>query len=60
MNDDDEIDPAVEASDSAMVEQVAVDAMADDSVPPLTKAQINLGRFSLAKVRIIIMPVLFT
>lgn len=50
MEDDDEIDPAVEMSDSVMVDQVAAEADADGSLPPLTRAQITLGRFSLSKV----------
>jgi hypothetical protein len=50
IEDDDEIDPAVEMSDSAMVDEVAAEADADGSLPPLTRAQTNLGRFSLSKV----------
>ena len=52
MEDGDEIDPAVESSDSAMVDEAAAETDADDSLPQLTHEQVNLGRFSLSKVRI--------
>lgn len=45
--DGDEVDPSVEASDAAMVEEVAAKVNADSPLPPLTRAEINLGRFSL-------------
>ena len=48
--DADEIDASVEASDAAIVDKVAAEVNADDSLPTLTRAKINLGRFSLSKV----------
>jgi len=48
--DADEIDASVEASDAAIVDEVAAEVNADDSLPTLTRAEINLGRFSLSKV----------
>jgi len=56
-DDGDDIDPAVQSSDSAMVDEAAAEADADDSLPQLTQEQINLGRFSLSKVRIVVEPV---
>jgi hypothetical protein len=53
MGDSDEIDPAVQLSDSAMVDEVAAETDADGSLPQLTPEQINLGRFSLSKVCIV-------
>ena len=53
-NDDedngDKLDPSVEASDKAMVDQVAKDAGGSSELPPLTRAQVNLGRFAITKV----------
>lgn len=43
MEDDDEIDPAVEMSDSAMVNEAAAEADADGSLPPLTQALSKVG-----------------
>jgi hypothetical protein len=48
--DGDEVDPLVEASDAAMIEEVAAKVNADSPLPPLTRAEINLGHFSLSKV----------
>jgi len=53
MEDSDKIDPAVQLSDSAMVDEVAAETDADGSLPQLTPEQINLGRFSLSKVCIV-------
>jgi hypothetical protein len=50
MEDGDKIDPAVESSDSAMVDEAAAETDADDSLPQLTHEQVNLGQFSLSKV----------
>ena len=46
----DEIDASVEASDAAIVDKVAAEVNTDDSLPTLTRAEINLGCFSLSKV----------
>ena len=48
--DGDEIDPSVEESDATAVDAVAAEAEADTTLPSLTQADINLGRFSVAKV----------
>jgi hypothetical protein len=53
MEDSDKIDPAVQLSDSAMVDEVAAETDADGSLPQLTPEQITLGRFSLSKVCIV-------
>ena len=47
--DTDEIDPAVEASDTAIVNEVAAE-LDTETLPSLTREEINLGRFSLSKV----------
>ena len=47
--DKDEIDPAVQASDDTVVDEVAVEAD-HDGLPPLTRAEVNLGRFAITKV----------
>jgi hypothetical protein len=47
--DTDEIDPAVEANDNAMVNEVAAE-LDTETLPSLTCEEINLGRFSLSKV----------
>ena len=51
-NDNDELEPSVEASDNAMVDAVAAEVGEDDSgdVLPLTRAEVNLGRFEITKV----------
>lgn len=48
--DADKLDASVEASDARMVDQVAEEVEGDYALPSLTRAEINLGRFSLAKV----------
>ncbi|KIM91753.1 hypothetical protein PILCRDRAFT_83832 [Piloderma croceum F 1598] len=45
MEDSDEIDPAVQLSDSAMVDEVAAETDADGSLPQLTPEQITLANF---------------
>jgi len=51
IEDADELEPSVEASDSAMVDQVAAELEEDSAdMPPLTRAEINLGRFAITKV----------
>lgn len=58
-DEDDTLDPAVERSDTFMIEEVALqldqeDADGEDSVGqrlrPLTREEITLGQFSIAKV----------
>jgi hypothetical protein len=46
----DETDPSVEASDKAVVEGVVADVELDGRLPPLTRDEVNLGRFSVLKV----------
>ena len=46
----DEIDPSVEASDVAIVKEVAVETDKQADTPVLTCADINLGRFAVMKV----------
>jgi hypothetical protein len=46
----DEIDPSVEASDAAIVKEVAAETDEQADVPVLTRADINLGRFAVTKV----------
>jgi hypothetical protein len=51
-DNDDEIDSAVEASDNAMVDDIVRDLEQDSfGEEMLTREDINLGRFSLSKVR---------
>jgi hypothetical protein len=47
--DTDKIDPAVEANDNAMVDEVAAE-LDTETLLSLTREEINLGRFSLSKV----------
>jgi hypothetical protein len=51
-DDNDELEPSVEASDNAMVDVVAAEVEEDDSgdVAPLTRAEVNLGHFAITKV----------
>jgi len=53
-DDNDELEPSVEASDNAMVDAVAAEVDEDDlgDVPPLTRAEVNLGRFAITKVQL--------
>jgi len=50
VDDSDNIDPAVQASNSAIIDKVAAETDADNSLPQLTQEKINLGQFSLFKV----------
>jgi hypothetical protein len=51
-DDDDEIDSAVEASEKAMGDDIVRDLEQDSfGEEMLTREDINLGRFSLSKVR---------
>jgi hypothetical protein len=51
IEDADELEPSVEASDNAMVDQVATELEEGSAdMPPLTRAEINLGRFAITKV----------
>ena len=47
-DDEDEVDPSVEASDNAMIDEVAAEA--DAELPALTRAEVNLGCFAITKV----------
>jgi hypothetical protein len=52
-DDNDELEPSVEASDNAMVDVVAAEVGEDSGdVPPLTQAEVNLGHFAITKVRL--------
>lgn len=44
------IDPSVEASDAAIVEEVALEANEQEDIPALTHAEVNLGCFAVTKV----------
>lgn len=47
----DELDPSVEASDNAVVDDVAAEVNEDSiGLPPLSRADLNLGRFAITKV----------
>lgn len=52
-DDDDEIDPSVQASDAMMVDEALVDLDYTDRVPSLTTSEAKLGRFSVAKVSLL-------
>jgi hypothetical protein len=50
-DDSDELEPSVEVSDNAMVDAVAAEADEEAvDLPPLTREEINLGRFAVTKV----------
>jgi hypothetical protein len=51
----DEIEPAVEDNDSARIDEVIeeIDADPNRRVPALTEQEIKLGRYSVAKVRVL-------
>jgi hypothetical protein len=46
----DEMDPSVDESDNATVDGVGTDVDLDGRLPPLTREEVNLGRFSVLKV----------
>ena len=48
--DGDEIDSSVEASDVAIIKEVAAETDEQADAPVLTRADINLGRFAVTKV----------
>ena len=50
IEDQDEIDPSVEASDAAIVDEVAAEVENDLSLPKLSHAKVNLGHFAVTKV----------
>ena len=54
--DRDDIDPSVEASDAAIIEEVAAEAGEHVDAPALTRADINLGRFAVTKVEAFFLP----
>jgi len=51
--DADELEPSIEASDNAMLNEVATELEEDSpsDIPLLTRAEINLGCFAITKVR---------
>jgi hypothetical protein len=49
--DDDDLDPSVVESDTAIIEQVTAEVEDHIDTPTLTRADINLGRFAVTKVR---------
>ena len=50
-DDDDDLDPSVAESDTTIIEKVAAEVEEHIDAPTLTRADINLGRFAVTKVR---------
>jgi hypothetical protein len=50
IDDQDEIDPSVEESDAAIIDEIAVEVENDPGLPKLSRAEVNLGRFAVTKV----------
>jgi hypothetical protein len=50
-DDDDDLNPSVVESDTAIIEKVAAEVEEHIDAPTLTRADINLGRFAVMKVR---------
>jgi hypothetical protein len=48
----DDIDPFVEDSDTALVDEVAAEADGDLDVPMLSRDEVNLGKFAVTKVSV--------
>ena len=48
----DDIDPSVEDSDAALVDEGAAEAGGDLDVPPLSRDKVNLGKFAVTKVSV--------
>ena len=48
----DDIDPSVEDSDAALVDEVAAEADGDLDVPMLSRDEVNLGKFAVTKVSV--------
>jgi hypothetical protein len=48
----DDIDPSVEDSDTALVDEVAAEADGDLDVPMLSRDKVNLGKFAVTKVSV--------
>jgi hypothetical protein len=51
--DDDEVDPIVDVSDAAMIQEVIAGVGYGDRIPMLSRTKINVGRFSVFKVSFI-------
>jgi hypothetical protein len=51
--DDDEVDPIVDASDAAMIQEVIAGVGYGDRIPMLSHTEINVGCFSVFKVSFI-------
>jgi hypothetical protein len=49
-NFQDELEPSVAESDTAIVDAVAAEVDEEDNIPSLTRAEVNLGRFAVTKV----------
>ena len=49
---EDDIDPSVEASDAALVDEVAAETDGDLDVPTLSRDEVNLGKFAVTKVSV--------
>ena len=49
--DTDETDPSVELSDKTVVDHIIADVELDERLVPLTREDVNLGQFSVLKVR---------
>jgi len=56
----DEIEPSVENSDAAIVNEVAAEVSEDPDIPALSAAEENLGRFAVTKVSVIFVGVSIT
>ena len=50
-NVEDEIDPSVAESDTALVDAVAAEVDEQSDLPMLTRADINLGKYAVMKVK---------
>jgi len=50
-NVEDEIDPSVAESDTALVDAVAAEVDEQSDLPVLTRADINLGKYAVTKVK---------
>ena len=48
----DDIDPSVEASDAALVDEVAAETDGDLDVSTLSRDEVNLGKFTVTKVSV--------
>jgi hypothetical protein len=52
-DDNDEIEPSVENSDAAIVDEVVAETNEEPDIPALSAAEENLGRFAVTKVSLL-------